>query len=268
MNGFSADSTCRRPMSYAVRDFYLNGGTQALIVRVAHADARAAVILLSGDGSPAGDIVLVASSVGAWGNRLSAAVDHDTDRALPRASPPATNPQRFNLTVRYRVQTGRDNFVTENFGSVSTVEGDPRYLPLVLERESGYVRVQGPVPADRPHSNVTGSGAQRVVNWVDAGTGIRRQRDRRQRRDRRAGSEDRHLCAEPRRSVQPSVHPAIGARHVRAAVELGRHFACDLSGRIGPVRRTARNADRRFGSGAGPYQSIRRFRTRSMAATI
>jgi phage tail sheath protein FI len=159
-------------MSYAVRDFYLNGGTQALIVRVAHSDARAAVILLSGDGSPAGDIVLVASSVGAWGNRLSAAVDHDTDRALPRASPPAANPQRFNLTVRYRVQTGRDNFVTENFGSVSTVEGDPRYLPLVLERESGYVRVQGPVPADRPHSNVTGSGAQRVVNWVDAVQGF------------------------------------------------------------------------------------------------
>src|SRR5215813_13478730 len=54
-------------MSYAVRDFYLNGGTQALIVRVAHEDAREALIILSGDGNPAGDIVLVASSVGSWG---------------------------------------------------------------------------------------------------------------------------------------------------------------------------------------------------------
>jgi hypothetical protein len=159
------------PMSYAVRDFYLNGGTQALIVRVAHADASAATVILSGDGSPAGDIVLVASSVGAWGNRLSAAIDYDTDRALPRASPPAANPERFNLTVRYRVQAGKDSFVTETFGSVSVVDGDPRFLPLVLERESAYVRVEGAMPAERPHTNVTGSGAQRVVTWVDAVSG-------------------------------------------------------------------------------------------------
>ena len=106
------------PMSYAVRDFYLNGGTLALIVRVVHDDAATATITLAGDGSPSDDLVLEASSAGAWGNRLSAAVDHDTDRALPRASPPATNPQRFNLTVRYRVQAGKDNFVVETFGAV------------------------------------------------------------------------------------------------------------------------------------------------------
>src|SRR6266851_3695121 len=41
------------PMSYVVRDFYLNGGTLALIVRVLHRDARAATITLSGSGSPA-----------------------------------------------------------------------------------------------------------------------------------------------------------------------------------------------------------------------
>src|SRR5256885_1943553 len=41
------------PMSYAVRDFYLNGGTLAIIVRVAQNDATAATITLPGDGSPA-----------------------------------------------------------------------------------------------------------------------------------------------------------------------------------------------------------------------
>src|SRR4051794_20001545 len=55
------------PMSYAVRDFYLNGGTLATIVRVAHDDATAATITLLGDGSPADDLVLEASSVGSWG---------------------------------------------------------------------------------------------------------------------------------------------------------------------------------------------------------
>jgi len=90
------------PMSYTVRDFYLNGGSLALIVRVLHDDARAATIGLDDGASPSTGIVLEATSRGAWGNRLSAAIDHDTDRALPRASPPATNDQRFNLTVRDR----------------------------------------------------------------------------------------------------------------------------------------------------------------------
>jgi phage tail sheath protein FI len=158
------------PMSYAVRDFYLNGGTLAIIVRVAHEDATAATITLPGEGSPSEDLVLEASSVGDWGNRLSAAVDYDTDRALPRTSPAATNPQRFNLTVRYRTQPGKDIFVTESFGSVSTVDGDPRYLPRVLERESAYVRVQGTMPGSRPQLNVARVGSQRVITWIDADT--------------------------------------------------------------------------------------------------
>jgi uncharacterized protein len=159
------------PMSYAVRDFYLNGGTIAVVVRVAHDDAALATITLAGESSPSEDLVLEASSVGEWGNRLSAAVDYDTDRGLPRASPPATNPQRFNLTVRYRTKPGKDTFVNETFGSVSTVDGDPRFLPLVLARESAYVRVRGAMPGSRPSLNVTQNGSQRVVTWIDADTG-------------------------------------------------------------------------------------------------
>ena len=159
------------PMSYAVRDFYLNGGSLALIVRVLHDDATAATIGLDDSLSPSTGLVLVASSRGAWGNRLSAAVDFDTDRALPRTSPPATNDQRFNLTVRYRPRPGCDEFVIETFGAVSTTPGDARFLPLVLERESAYVLVQGAMPGTRPPSNVTVSGSARTVNWVDADTG-------------------------------------------------------------------------------------------------
>ena len=159
------------PMSYAVRDFYLNGGTLAIIVRVAGANAAPATITLAGEGSPSDDLVLEASSAGEWGNRLSAAVDHDTDRALPRTSPASTNPQRFNLTVRYRTTPGKDNFVVETFSSVSTLPGDPRFLPLVLERESSYVRIRGDMPTARPPSNVTLSGSQRIVTWIDADAG-------------------------------------------------------------------------------------------------
>ena len=105
---------------------------------------------------------------------------------------------RFNLTVRYRTRPGREEFVFENFGSVSTDAGDPRFLPLVLERESAYVRVPGAMPARRPESNVTQTGSQRTVTWIDADAefGLGRHRHRRRRHHRRARPEDRHLRAE------------------------------------------------------------------------
>ncbi len=156
------------PMSYAVRDFFRNGGSHALIVRVVHSDATAATLRLPVRSMRAAELVLEASSLGAWGNRLSAVVDHDTDRSLPRASPPATDPQRFNLTVRYRPHSNGKTFLTENFSAVSTNSIDARYLPLVLEQESAYILVRGPMPETRPASNVTTSGKVRTLHWVHA----------------------------------------------------------------------------------------------------
>jgi uncharacterized protein len=146
--GLAVDST----MSYAVRDFYLNGGSQALIVRVVHDDATAATVTLPGEGG-AGDLVLEASSQGEWGNRLRAAVDHDSDMALIGLSPPIDD-TRFNLIVEFQVQPGGEEFVRERFLNVSTLATDPRYLPRVLENGSGFVRVSGSMPATRPASSV------------------------------------------------------------------------------------------------------------------
>src|SRR5437868_1915210 len=68
--GISLDST----ISYSVRDFYLNGGSQAIVVRLNNG-GRAATITLPAHGSPAGaSLVLEAASVGAWRNPLSALV--------------------------------------------------------------------------------------------------------------------------------------------------------------------------------------------------
>src|SRR5687767_6640196 len=68
--GLSLGST----MSYAVRDFYLNGGSQAIIVRV-HNGAKSARISLA---AGAENLNLDAASEGLWGNNLSAVVDYDT----------------------------------------------------------------------------------------------------------------------------------------------------------------------------------------------
>ena len=144
------------PMSYAVRDFYRNGGALALIVRVAAEDAAPATITLPGTT----DLVLTAASVGGWGARLSAAVDYDTDLALGAGNADTT---RFNLRLRYQPRAGRDEFMFETLGSVSTTPTDPRYLPLVLERESSLARALGTVPAARPTSSVDAGG---VLTWV------------------------------------------------------------------------------------------------------
>ena len=62
------------PMSYAVRDFYSNGGSQALIVRLYRdpdtaTDATAAITV---DG-----LTLAASSPGAWGKKIRVSLDPD-----------------------------------------------------------------------------------------------------------------------------------------------------------------------------------------------
>src|SRR5438067_7936348 len=74
-------------MSYAVRDFYQNGGSQAIIVRVTNGASTATISLLTGISSPPDDVILLdAASPGAWGSNLSALVDYKTtDPSNPSA---------------------------------------------------------------------------------------------------------------------------------------------------------------------------------------
>jgi len=144
--GLSPQST----MSYAVRDFYLNGGSQAIIVRLSNGAAAAITLpaLSSPPLSPPGSsaLVLEAASVGAWGNNLSAEVDHNT-RIL-------TDARLFNLTIR------ENGVIIERHLNVSTEATAARYLPRVLEQSSALVRVrqsgnQFLIPSVRP--NLTAS---------------------------------------------------------------------------------------------------------------
>lgn len=137
--GLSADST----MSYAVRDFYMNGGSEALIVRI-HRNAALATLSLPTDaGDPAvNPLPLVAASAGAWANGLTATVDHNTK------DPANTN--LFNLTL-----TDPSGGIEKHL-NLSRDAADARFAPRVLEQNSALVRVQQDgggnwiVPAARP----------------------------------------------------------------------------------------------------------------------
>jgi hypothetical protein len=137
-------------MSYAVRDFYGNGGSEGIIVRIENGASTASLSLPTG-GSPPNDVlVLDAASPGSWGNNLRAIVDHNTRDAGQSVPPPDDN--LFNLTITENVEGG----AIETFFNVSVDPNDPRYVPRVLEQSSQLVRVQTDslgqpdVPTERP----------------------------------------------------------------------------------------------------------------------
>jgi phage tail sheath protein FI len=127
--GLSASST----MSYAVRDFYSNGGSQALIIRITGGAAVAADLTLHGSG---GNLILEAANTGTWGNNLRVRIDHETRDGLLT--------DLFNLTVEEAVTSGGETRVvsTETFRNVSSSAADPRFLPNVLAGGSSLIRVR------------------------------------------------------------------------------------------------------------------------------
>lgn len=130
--GLWVDST----ISYAVRDFYSNGGSQAIIVRIIPSDAAIAEVSLPA-GSPPDMLVLEATSPGAWGNSLSVSVNHNTqDPTTPLTSPPTpTNSNIFNLIIY------ENGVKAEEYLNVSISAADIRFLPRILEQRSSLVRV-------------------------------------------------------------------------------------------------------------------------------
>lgn len=137
--GLSVDS----PMSYAVYQYFQNGGSEALIVRIHNgASAGTASAPLSGGGNA----TFTAANVGAWASQLRLRFDLDLDPDLVAANPANS---LFNLRVK-DLATG----VIESHRNVSIVATHPRFVSAVLKQSSTLLR--GPAAlASRP----TASGA-------------------------------------------------------------------------------------------------------------
>ena len=121
-------------LGYAVRDFYLNGGSQAIIVRLYRAEegtgAKPAKAELNANG-----LELVAAYEGAWGNYLRARIDLDVSEDVAKDFG-LVKADLFNLAVR-DTKTGLE----ERFRNVTTKES-PRIVDRVLENESRLVRAK------------------------------------------------------------------------------------------------------------------------------
>lgn len=131
--GLAPDST----MSYAIYHFFLNGGGDALIVRIIPGDAAAAA-------GSVGGLDIEAANAGGWTNRIRVSVDHNT------ADPADTN--LFNLTVAELDGTNLTDTVvaSENFLNLSVDPASNRYVSSVLANRSQWIRAGATVPTSRP----------------------------------------------------------------------------------------------------------------------
>lgn len=114
-------------MSFAVRDFFLNGGGIATIVRV-HKNATASEIRIPTGGSdPNDELTLVAINPGTWGDKLSVTIDYNTK------DPSDTD--LFNISI------SEEDGANEKFFNVSIDSTKSSYLPKILENGSSLMRV-------------------------------------------------------------------------------------------------------------------------------
>ncbi len=131
-------------MSYQVRQYFLNGGSDAIIVRTVGASGTLAALYAAP--APAGTLTISAVSPGAWGNSVKISVDKTNlidmaDADLFHLYVTEVDPTDTTKTVKY-----------EPFYNVSVNPVSPRYIVKVLENESTLVRATGTIPADAPNA--------------------------------------------------------------------------------------------------------------------
>jgi phage tail sheath protein FI len=128
----------RSEASYAIQQFYLNGGSVAWVVRVVASNAATAGRTLTG-GSPTQDaLVIEAASPGQWGNKLQVAVDRERQNLDPRDFA-----NLFNLLVREVRTTGSTETVvnTEMHRNLSASKNNSRYAIDVINSASSLIRL-------------------------------------------------------------------------------------------------------------------------------
>lgn len=149
--------------SYAVWQYFDNGGTDAIVVRVPKVGAVAAAITATSGGAAAtNELRIVARSSGTWANRLIVDIDHEV---------PAGDARAYNLTV-----TDLTTGTVEQFPNVTNDPTRPNLVTAVVnDPASGSQLVNVTLPvgnATRPAATGTISGALVPGSLGLAGRGL------------------------------------------------------------------------------------------------
>lgn len=146
----------RSEASFAIPQFFLNGGPEAWVVRVASAGFAAATTDIPDENGA--DVLRVdAANPGQWGDRLRVEIDHDLTDRVP-------TDLRFNLRViRFASTAGNaPGLLSETFLNLSLDENNARFVETIVNDESQLVQVDVIGDLDgtvRPAANGTVGGA-------------------------------------------------------------------------------------------------------------
>jgi phage tail sheath protein FI len=124
--GLDADSE----ISYALRQFFLNGGSDAWVVRLAKDTSFATATLTDALSRPS--LTITALNEGKAGNNIEVRVDDQT-------SNPASS---FNLAINYISPDNPQDNSREKFESLSLNSKDPRYVLDIVNGISQLVKVE------------------------------------------------------------------------------------------------------------------------------
>jgi phage tail sheath protein FI len=125
----------RSEASFAIPQFFLNGGPEAWVVRVASGNFAEATRNLADEN--AADILTVnAANPGVWGNTLRVEIDHAVTDSDP-------NDLRFNMrVVRFASTAGNaPGLLAETFLNLSMDETNARFVETIVNDESQLVQV-------------------------------------------------------------------------------------------------------------------------------
>ena len=141
-------------LSYAVEQFFENGGRRALVVRVVNGGAPTTISLPCGGET----LTLVALSPGSR-EALRASIDYDNIG-------PAED-KRFNLVLQRVRAPGSEHIEDQEiFRRVSVEPGTARFVATALQ-ESSLARVRGSVPSRRPDRTFR-AGARHPIGYIDS----------------------------------------------------------------------------------------------------
>jgi len=135
--------------SFAIQQYFLNGGSEAWVVRVASGAPIQSSVAISSAVGGASVLTVSARDHGVWGDNLRVVIDHQTAAA-----------DRFNLRVA-EINPANGNVVREeqwlNLSMISA-SNNPRFADTVindLNRGSQLIRVTATAAATRPLANGT-----------------------------------------------------------------------------------------------------------------
>jgi len=122
----SVDPSCE--MSYAVMQYFLNGGQDSWVIRVAPGATTATLAIQDNFGNPALDFTAV--NGGFAGNGLAVVIDW-----------PSADPNRFTVTLT-SMPDANGNTTVEQYGGLSMNATDPKFVEAMINGVSNMVTVK------------------------------------------------------------------------------------------------------------------------------